>query len=296
MGTPTLTPVRPPRAPSEARSASPPPPPAFPRRASGVPRRVWILSLLVSVGLHLAVLLLSPIFLRVGPPTGGPAEGETTSPERGLQVMRVVPSASADPEDPALDPPSETPAVSPPRMESPTVPTPARTPTEARGGAGTPARPAQPGAADAPLRPGIQDPRLWVTPRDLPPPPDPTDEELHARYMAGLEARIRAYNDSVAGVTDRSRRATNWTVKDGDGNRWGVSPDGIHLGGVTLPPVVFPPGGGDPDKRAQAEEAERTRGEIDRQQSRTDARRAQQEGARATRERRDAERRAAGNN
>jgi hypothetical protein len=260
-----------------------------------VPRRVWVASLIASVAIHLAILLLSPVFLRVGPPTGGPDPGEPATSQRGLQVIRAVPSLSADPEDPALDPASETAAVATPPLDRPATPTPARTPGDAAG-TGASARPAQPGAADSPLRPGIRDPRLWVTPRDLPPPPEPTDEELHARYMAGLEARIRAYNDSVAGDTDRARRATDWTVKGKDGQRWGVSPDGIHLGDVTLPPVVFPPGGGDPDRRARAEQEERTRGEIDRQQARTDARRAQEEGARATRERRDAERRGASGN
>jgi hypothetical protein len=117
-----------------------------------------------------------------------------------------------------------------------------------------------------------------------------TPEELHARYMAQLEARIRAWNDSVAGNAERARRATDWTVRDGSGGRWGVSPEGIHLGGVTLPPVTFPTGGSDPDHRARAEERERTRREIDRQEADTERRRAQQEAARQTRERRDAER------
>jgi hypothetical protein len=253
---------------------------------------VWVISLLVSVALHVAVLVLSPVFLRVGPPSGGTTP-EPSSFDRALQAMQVRSSPAADPEDPALDPPAAT-AEAPVPVRPPA--TEAREPAGPRGVPSDPARPAQPAAGEPSLSPGIRDPRLWVTPRDPPPPAEPTPEELHARYMAGLEARIRAYNDSIAGDLERARRATDWTVSDKDGKRWGVSPDGIHLGDVKLPPVNFPPGGGDPDKRARAEQEERTRRELDQQQSRQDARRAQEEGARATRERKDAERRSGSGN
>jgi len=154
---------------------------------------------------------------------------------------------------------------------------------------GTPADRADAPVTGAPLQPGIRDRRLWITPRTAP-DREPTQEELHTEYMAGLERRLGSYNDSVAAESDRARRATDWTVRDSEGRRWGVSPEGVHLGGITLPPVEFPPGGGDPDRRRRAEEEQQTREALDRQEADAERRRVREERIRATRERRDAER------
>lgn len=292
----TSTPARP-----RPTAASPPAPPgpagdarprATPRRERGG-RRAWIVALSISAGFHLLVLLFSPLFIRVGAPPGEDGAAPDSFAQQAIQMIdpALIPSVSppaaptgAEPEAPAAMP---TDAV---RTE------PART-VERDLPSRTVPRAAQPGTGgesvapgDNPLRPGLRDPRLWVPSRELPPEREPTQEELHARYMAQLEARIDRWNDSVAGETDRARRATDWTVRDKDGGRWGISPDGIHLGGVTLPPMTFPPGGGDPDKRARWEEQERARREIDRQQADTERRRVREERARATRQRKDAER------
>lgn len=256
-------------------------------------RQAWIGALVVSAGFHLLVLLFSPLFIRVGPPPGD----EGAAPDRfARQAIQMI--------DPALTPTIATPATaSRAEPESPAatpdaVPDdPARTRARDVAPRAVP-RAAQPAAGgegaapgDNPLRPGLRDPRLWVPSRELPAERELTQEELHARYMAQLETRIDRWNDSVAGEADRARRATDWTVRDKDGGRWGVSPEGIHLGGVTLPPMTFPPGGGDPDKRAKWEEQERARKEIDRQEADGERRRVREERTRATRERKDAERR-----
>jgi hypothetical protein len=143
-----------------------------------------------------------------------------------------------------------------------------------------------PPAADAgdALQPGFRDPRLWIAPRDVPPEPEKSD---HERYMEHLHARFDAYNDSVYAAAERKRSATDWTIKDKDGNRWGISPDGIHLGPVTLPPVRL---GDDPLQREAIEEKQRQREEIQRQADEYERRRTREERTKATRERKDAER------
>lgn len=69
--------------------------------------------------------------------------------------------------------------------------------------------------------------------------PAPSADDLVRERIA---SRIDAYNDSIAAEAAARARATDWTVKDGEGGRWGVSPGAIHLGTVTLPlPFAFAP-------------------------------------------------------
>jgi hypothetical protein len=57
---------------------------------------------------------------------------------------------------------------------------------------------------------------------------------------ARVAAQLGAYNDSIAAQAAASARATDWTVTDAEGGRWGVSPGKIHLGSLTLPlPFTF---------------------------------------------------------
>jgi hypothetical protein len=73
------------------------------------------------------------------------------------------------------------------------------------------------------------------------PPPRSAEEVVRER----VAAQLNAYNDSVAADAAARARATDWTVTDADGGRWGVSPGAIHLGSITLPlPFTFstPPG------------------------------------------------------
>jgi hypothetical protein len=58
--------------------------------------------------------------------------------------------------------------------------------------------------------------------------------------------------DSLRVVEQRARNAVDWTHKTRTGRKWGVSPKGIHLGKVTLPPVRFGVSGGqvrEPEQR-----------------------------------------------
>jgi hypothetical protein len=94
--------------------------------------------------------------------------------------------------------------------------------------------------AAARLRPRVGDWRLWFVPpvpsrRDL----TPAERAEEVRYR--LYMTLRAFNDSMAAQLAREAAAMDWTVGE-EGNKWGVSPGQIHLGGLTLPlPFYFGP-------------------------------------------------------
>jgi hypothetical protein len=181
-------------------------------------------ALLGSAVLHLLFLVLSPLFLRLGPPPGDSlGEQAMARPEmRALELSRVEP-ASPEAASAAARAPT-------PPAERSIVPIPG--PPSAAAPAGE-ARSASPGEAAAPgLRIGPRDPRLWVAPREFPAPPEPTE---HERYMSHLRARLDAANDSM-GIGPN----LDWTTTDAEGRRWGLSPAGIHLGGVTVPRELLP--------------------------------------------------------
>lgn len=106
------------------------------------------------------------------------------------------------------------------------------------------------------------------------------------RVESRIASSLQEYNDSVAGEAARRARATDWTVADADGGRWGVSPGKLHLGEITLPlPVHFSP---------TEEYATRIRdfNEMRIQAAMVEGREVFDDRVRAIRERMDAERRA----
>jgi hypothetical protein len=109
------------------------------------------------------------------------------------------------------------------------------------GVAGTGTR--DPGSLLDRVRPRATDPRLWG------PIPEPPSEgrrvDAFTSALAPLYAQFDAYNDSTRAAAEAAAKATDWTATDASGGRWGISPEGIHLGKVTLPiPIGFsaPPG------------------------------------------------------
>ncbi|MGH7507334.1 MAG: hypothetical protein ACRELX_16895 [Longimicrobiales bacterium] len=81
------------------------------------------------------------------------------------------------------------------------------------------------------LAPRSGDPLLWARPNH----PLRPELDLLNNVRARVYGQIDAYNDSIAAFAEAERRATDWTHRDANGDRWGVSPGKIHLGKVTLP-------------------------------------------------------------
>lgn len=137
------------------------------------------------------------------------------------------------------------------------------------------------------LAPRLVDPRLWQPMVLL--PREPTLQDVQDRVAAAMEM----LSDSALAEAERAIRARDWTVEDGSGGRWGVSPGKLHLGSVTLPlPLFFPV-----DMEAEASQAYWY--ELETQLDRAEFLESFDARVRAIRERRDrerAERRPAENN
>ena len=91
------------------------------------------------------------------------------------------------------------------------------------------------------VRPRGTDARLWGPVPSLPAEktvdPDPFGTAIAPLYMA-----MGVYNDSMAAAAAAAAKATDWTHTDANGGRWGISPEGLHLGSLTLPiPLGFAP-------------------------------------------------------
>lgn len=82
------------------------------------------------------------------------------------------------------------------------------------------------------LRPREGDPRLWENFADRPLPE--YLEDRFARAEGEIRARLGAMLDSLALSEEQRRRALEWLFGEGD-QQWGVTPDGIVLGGMVIP-------------------------------------------------------------
>ena len=89
-------------------------------------------------------------------------------------------------------------------------------------------------------------------------------------------------------VRSGSGHSATITRTDEDGGRWGVSPDGIHLGDITIPvPINLSPG---PGKRDEVAGRVRDWGEIQTQAQRQGGKETFEERVKAVRERKERER------
>jgi hypothetical protein len=133
------------------------------------------------------------------------------------------------------------------------------------------------------LRPRLGHAQVWTEPDATLPELTP-DEIVRAR----VASRLTEINDSMRLDAEREERATDWTVRDGSGGRWGVSPGKIHLGNVTIPaPIALatPPG-----RREEVNARIVQWNELQQQAQREAVRQMFDERVRAVRERREAER------
>ena len=117
------------------------------------------------------------------------------------------------------------------------------------------------------LRYRMAAPDVWRAPSEEIERPEMTDEE---RARARVAAQLGAFNDSVAAAAALAEKSMDWTVKDGEGGRWGVSPGAIHLGSITIPvgQTQFAVAAG---RREEFEGRVRTWNEIQVQSSRVEA-------------------------
>jgi hypothetical protein len=274
---------------SESRSVLPAPSRrTLPTRFAGPP--LWL-----SAGGHLLLLAALLLYVRFGPessPLGRPA------PQQVIEYVDLVATAEIAQEAPTAEPPvaGEPPAVEPaspgarPAAPAGAVLVPGGVPSviSSEGGAAPPmgATSGGGGAAER-LRPGFSDPRLYADP-EIARMRQPGKSDLQ-RYREHFQARIDALNDSMYGATGPN---TDWTVKDGSGNRWGVSEEGVHLGPLTIPRFLIPtpPPSGTNQDLEEARERQRQRDEIQRQEADREVRRARQESQDAARERREQQR------
>jgi hypothetical protein len=109
------------------------------------------------------------------------------------------------------------------------------------------------------LRPGYVDPRISTTTAF--PPAEKTGAEAVRERILG---RLSAYNDSIAEDAAIRRRDADWTLKGKNGERWGVSEEGLHLGKITIPAkaIAFTP---PPGRREEIAARVRDYAEIERQ-------------------------------
>jgi hypothetical protein len=141
-------------------------------------------------------------------------------------------------------------------------------------------------AAAASLRPGYRDSRLYV---ETPLLPD-IDKSPEQRYAEHLNARMDAVRDSMAVEAGRADMRPDWVHTDGSGNRWGLSEEGLHLGGITIPRALIPNprATGDTQSQQAERERQRQRDEIQRQEADRARRATQEERNRAAQEAREA--------
>mgnify|MGYP001053951341 CR=1 FL=1 len=249
MTSPALKRSPAPSAPPTPQSA-PAPWPTLRRRRSH--RKVLAAGLMASLALHVLAVLVSRYFFTVAAPyrEAGPAPSTRPTTPPGLRVydIRTVAEAAAPPEEQAARDLPETPS----RLSPPDAATEAA-PAEATG---TAPRDRVLSPAER-LRPrDIGDRRLWAPlPWVLEAPPSPA--EAATEHLA---RRLGELNDSLALEADAARRAMDWTIKGKDGKRWGISPEGIHLGGITLPaPSLGPKSQRERDWEEAQEQADRAR-------------------------------------
>lgn len=192
------------------------------RARVGRERRVLRIALLISAALHVVAIAFVGGWLDDAPSPRPPAATPLVlEPPPGMRAINLVPvpagSAPADVSEPR-EPEAERPiALAPADLaEQP------------------PAAAADDRSAADRLAPRLIDPRLWkpivLIPRE------PTFADVEARVGAALEL----LSDSALADAERRARATDWTVADASGGRWGITPGWLHLGKVKLPlPIAF---------------------------------------------------------
>lgn len=223
-------------------------------------RRAFYAGLAISLVVHVILIAWISGILRIPPLTYEPRSPRPASFE-GLRVVALE------------TPPSPAPEREPPEAEAETEPPEPEQAEQAEREA-----PEDEAAAEAEepeaagdeltnaerLRPREGDPRLWEEVEEPLRPRGP--EALTARGERALREILRVYLDSLELTEEQRRRARDWTFGEGD-ERWGISPEGLHLGDITIPlplgQLLQPEG----PRRRELERELRDRGLIERQRA-----------------------------
>jgi len=233
-------------------------------RARGYRRAVQT-GLVVSALLHALVAIFLSGQFYIGSRSFRPVE----LPPRPTVGMEVIDIREIDAESAAEDviemPPEERDEIL--RPEPPTP--------------GDGARLAQPGTDDGRgltnaerLTPREGDPRLWEDFTDRP-MPEYLEDRL-ALAEGTIRARLGAMLDSLQLSEEQRRRAVEWLFGEGD-QQWGVTPDGLILGGMVIPMNVGALFEAEGPLGRELRLEQRDLEDIQRQDFRTDVERAQQE-------------------
>jgi hypothetical protein len=177
-------------------------------------RTTWAAAALLSGAVHVVLLAGLRFALPETHDASSNAAHTATPPAvmRALELRLVTGSPAAPAVDPVPTRTLDTRVGEPDATENP-LPASAERPDPARR------------VADV-LAPRVGDARLWDRPAEALRP------ELEPLNVAGSRVRspIEAYNDSVAAAAEAARSAADWTATRAYGERWGFSPDTIHLG------------------------------------------------------------------
>jgi len=238
-------------------------------------RRVLWISFVLSLLFHLFIVWgTSDLRFRASPDLISPIE--TVPAPEGLVVVDVAPTdlVAETVEDPrpepaqprAKDAESRAPDVVEREEPEPTVTpgAPGDVVVDALTGRPVPAESGSRSNAER-LIPRFIDGRIWFDPRD----PLLFGDRLarFARADSAVRAILRGWLDSLRLSDDQRRRAVDWTFEK-DGKRWGISPEGLHLGDITIPiPFRLTPSG---PKRREFEQALRDLQEIQLQDLKAD--------------------------
>ncbi|HUF57855.1 MAG TPA: hypothetical protein VMM55_14990 [Thermohalobaculum sp.] len=195
--------------------------------------RALRIGLAVSVAAHVVLLLVVGRSLRLDAPEPRPAATEPVIELQGplaFELGRVIPASEEPEEDATRPPPDETePDPDEPRPQPPLEGPPAPRDDGAAEDADvdgylTNAEKLQPREGDERLFPEYADDEIPVY----------LAENPYAAYEGEIRARLGVMLDSLNLTEEQRRRATEW-LTGGAGEEWGVSEDGIHLGGIVIP-------------------------------------------------------------
>jgi hypothetical protein len=222
------------------------------RQALGTWRRLRATA--ISVGLHALLLLgLWQVlqFPRVVASIFDPSEPRAVREQR-IRFVAVAPpravEARREPERARTAPPGVPPEGPPVAGVVPSAPPPVIAPAEVP--SGIPAPPAGPtvtGPTTGPLasgrgpvrgiQPGYSDPRIWVEPPVVSAPALEGEEKLDS----AITSRITAYRDSVATYAYQPNKfeRADWTYTTKDGKKYGIDPQFIRLGRVSIPTALL---------------------------------------------------------